>query len=115
MQKNMGFNPTSIGVGFNPTPKKRADNQIADNINADCRHDDDGWDLTQHLTDKKEAQTIRVGLNPTPKTVVCIPYTSHQYYSRQQPWQQPRLTVNNPSPVGNEMKRSWHHSVVIGC
>ena len=67
MQKNVGFNPTSIGVGFNPTPKKLADNQIADNINADCRHDDDGWDLTQHLTDKKEAQTIRVGLNPTPK------------------------------------------------
>ena len=82
MQKNAGFNPTS----------KLADNQIADNINADCRHDDDGRDLTQHLTDEKGAQTIRVGLNPTPKTVVCIPYTSHQYYSRQQ---QPRLTQNN--------------------
>ena len=26
-----------------------------------------GWDLTQHLTDEKEAQAIRVGLNPTPK------------------------------------------------
>ena len=22
VQKNVGFNPTSIGVGFNPTPKK---------------------------------------------------------------------------------------------
>ena len=22
MQKNVGFNPTSIGVGFNPTPNK---------------------------------------------------------------------------------------------
>ena len=45
VQKNVGFNLTSIGVGFNPTPNKLADNQIADNINADCRHDDDGWDL----------------------------------------------------------------------
>ena len=57
MQKNVGFNPTSIGVGFNPTPKKLADNQIADNIDADCRHDDDdGWDLTQHLNDEEEAE-----------------------------------------------------------
>ena len=31
-------------------------NQIADNINADCRHDDDGWDLTQHLNDEEEAE-----------------------------------------------------------
>ena len=26
-----------------------------------------GWDLTQHLPDKEEAQAIRVGLNPTSK------------------------------------------------
>ena len=56
VQKTVGFNPTYIGVGFNPTPKKLADNQIADNINADCRHDDDGWDLTQHLKDEEEAE-----------------------------------------------------------
>jgi len=48
---------------------------------------------------------VRVGLNPMPKTVVCIPYTSHQYYSRQQPWQQPRLTKQSLS--------SWYIYICI--